>query len=353
MNNILIIDDTKSNIDLLLELLKNYNIFVATDGKSGLEILNESKIDLVLLDIMMPEMDGYEVCKIIRNTPKIKDIPIIFLTAKSQEEDIEKAYELGGNDYITKPFKEKELLARIDIQLKIKEHNKILNDYLIQQSKMAQMGEMIDSIAHQWKQPLNIISLSTQVLEYDFYENNIDKEYITNFKQNISMQINHLLDTLNEFRNFFRPTNNIENFNVKEAIQKVLLLLNDEIEKHGIKIQINETSPYIIKGSENEFKHIVINLLNNSKEAFIEKNITQRNFTININGDKKYIEFIDNAGGIPKEVIEHIFDINYTTKTTGTGMGLYMSSQIANKLSAKLEVENIQNGVKFIFKENN
>ena len=350
MNNILIIDDTKSNIDLLLAFLENYNIFVATDGKSGLEILNENNIDLVLLDIMMPEMDGYEVCQIIRKTPKISDIPIIFLTAKSQEEDIEKAYEVGGNDYVTKPFKQKELLARIDIQLKIKNHNQILEDLLIQQSKMAQMGEMIDSIAHQWKQPINAISLSTQILEMDFNENGLDKQHITEFTKNISLQVNHLIETLDEFRAFFRPSNNNIEFNVKTSIEKVLILLNDELQKYVLKIEINELTPYILKGNENEFKHIVINFINNSKEAFIEKKIKDKKIIINIDGNNKIIEFIDNAGGINPNVIDKIFDINYTTKKSGTGMGLYMSNQIAKKLGGKLEAKNVANGAKLVFK---
>jgi len=349
--NILIIDDTKTNIDLLLEFLNDCNIFVATDGKSGLEILNDNNIDLVLLDIMMPEMDGYEVCEIIRKTPKISEIPIIFLTAKTQESDIEKAYEVGGNDYVTKPFKQKELLARIETQLKIKNHKEMLEQFVIQQSKMAQMGEMIDSIAHQWKQPLNVISMLTQILEIDFEENQIDKKYIDEYIKNISLQISHLIETLDEFRAFFRPNHNINEFNIKNTIDKILILLKDDLQKNNINIQINEISPYILQGNENEFKHIVINLINNSKDAFIDNKIQDRKFTININGDKKEIEFIDNAGGIPTNIIDNIFDMNYTTKKTGTGMGLYMSNKIAKKLDSILQVENIKNGAKFIFKE--
>lgn len=348
--NILIIDDTKSNIDLLLAILNryNYNLFVAIDGKTGLEILNEHDIDLVLLDIMMPEMDGYEVCQKIRNTPKTSQIPIIFLTAKTQEKDIEKGYEVGGNDYITKPFKYKELLARIEMQLKIKNHAQLLENFALQQSKMAKMGEMMDSIAHQWKQPLNIISMSTQILAIDFKSNNVDIDYVEKYKQNISVQINHLVETLDEFRAFFRTNNINKEFNVKDIIDKVLLLIQTEIQKHHVNIKINEISPYILNGNENEFKHIVINLINNSKDAFIENNIKNRTFIINIDGDNKIIEFIDNAGGIPENIITNIFEMNYTTKTTGTGMGLYMSNQIAKKFDLVFKVENIKNGVKFI-----
>ena len=120
---VLIVDDTETNIDILLELLGDeYDILVALDGKSALEVLEEdSSIDLILLDIMMPEMDGYEVCRIVKLTDSIKDIPIVFITAKTDEDSIEMAYDVGGVDYITKPFKPRELLARIKTQLKLKE----------------------------------------------------------------------------------------------------------------------------------------------------------------------------------------------------------------------------------------
>jgi len=120
--NILIVDDTETNIDILLELLGDkYEIVVATDGATALEILEEEPIDLILLDIMMPEMDGYEVCECIRGQQHTQDLPIIFITARSDEESIEKAYKIGGNDYVTKPFKTLELLARINTQLRLKE----------------------------------------------------------------------------------------------------------------------------------------------------------------------------------------------------------------------------------------
>ncbi len=118
---ILVVDDTETNIDILLEILDDgYDILVALDGKSALEIINEEKIDLILLDIMMPDMDGYEVCTILKSQEDTVDIPIIFITAKIDEDSIEKAYECGGIDYITKPFKPRELTARIKTQIKLK-----------------------------------------------------------------------------------------------------------------------------------------------------------------------------------------------------------------------------------------
>jgi diguanylate cyclase (GGDEF)-like protein len=117
---ILVVDDNETNIDILLELLgEKYDIIVAIDGFGALEIAQEEKIDLILLDIMMPEIDGYEVCKRLKADPKTEDTPVIFLTAKSDEDSIERAYDVGGIDYITKPFRPKELLARVNRELKI------------------------------------------------------------------------------------------------------------------------------------------------------------------------------------------------------------------------------------------
>jgi len=115
---ILIVDDTVENLDILAALLKEYDIIDATSGEDALDILEEDdSIDLILLDIMMPEMDGFEVCQKIKQNPKTKDIPIIFITAKTDENSIEKAYDIGGADYVTKPFLPRELKARVKKEL--------------------------------------------------------------------------------------------------------------------------------------------------------------------------------------------------------------------------------------------
>lgn len=123
MNNktILIVDDTIANLDILMELLDEYDVIDATNGKDALEILDTEHIDLILLDIMMPEMDGYEVCRRIKSQDETKYIPIIFITAKADEESISKAYDVGGSDYIRKPFFPKELYARIKKELRLEE----------------------------------------------------------------------------------------------------------------------------------------------------------------------------------------------------------------------------------------
>jgi len=117
---ILAVDDTKDNLNILLSLLSNYDVIVALNGRKAFEIIKRENIDLILLDIAMPNMDGYEICTLLKSSSQTKDIPVIFLTVKDDEESIEHAYDVGGVDYITKPFKPRELLARVKIQIEFR-----------------------------------------------------------------------------------------------------------------------------------------------------------------------------------------------------------------------------------------
>ncbi len=118
--NILIVDDNPSNIDFLLGLLTEYDISAAVDGERALDQIAQEIPDLILLDVSMPGMDGYEVCSIVKSNPKTKDIPILFLSANTDAESIVKGFDVGGVDYITKPYRPREVLARVETHLKLK-----------------------------------------------------------------------------------------------------------------------------------------------------------------------------------------------------------------------------------------
>jgi CheY-like chemotaxis protein len=138
MKTILIVDDTNLNLKILIDLLSSdYNVISTNNGKDAIKIAREEHPDLILLDIIMPILDGFEVCHILQTIPSTRDIPIIFLTAMANEESIEKAYDLGGADYITKPFKPKELLSRVKKELKIKNLIKILETSQRELTKLA------------------------------------------------------------------------------------------------------------------------------------------------------------------------------------------------------------------------
>jgi signal transduction histidine kinase len=235
----------------------------------------------------------------------------------------------------------KETNARIDAQ----------NKMLKQQSKMASMGEMLDSVAHQWKQPLNAITMYIELLKSDFEDGLVDKTYIDEMQEGTQTQIDHMTTTLQEFRNFFRPNHAIEDFNLLNLTNSVLLLTKDEFLKNQIDIILQIDEKITLKGNQNEFKHLIINIINNAKDAFIENNISNRKIVIKASEDDKavLIEIEDNAGGIPSHAIKHIFEANFTTKEKdkGTGIGLYMSVQILKKMGGEIDVKNINEGACF------
>ncbi len=243
----------------------------------------------------------------------------------------------------------KNLKHQIEEEVKLREANHKLYE---QQAKMAAMGEMMDAVAHQWKQPLNALSLMTDMLRDDFNNGTVDQAYIEELTNDAHIQIDHMVNTLTEFRDFFRPKDTIESFGIKRCIQSVMLLVNDEFMKNNINIHINSTKEILLQGIENEFKHLVLNIINNAKDAFNERAITQRDIYITFYQEDNHInlEIEDNAGGIPENVIHDIFKPEVTTKEEGkgTGIGLYMSMQIAQKLNGTLSVSNTPQGARFL-----
>jgi two-component system, sensor histidine kinase and response regulator len=127
--SILVVDDNQENLKVISSFLKEkkYKIALATDGESAFKVLDNNKIDLILLDIMMPGMDGFEVCRILKDKTGTKDIPVIFLTARTETDDIVKGFQTGGVDYITKPFNKEELYARVNNHIQLK----MVRDYLV------------------------------------------------------------------------------------------------------------------------------------------------------------------------------------------------------------------------------
>ena len=235
---------------------------------------------------------------------------------------------------------------------KAKEKERRNESLLMQQSKMAAMGEMLDAVAHQWKQPLNALSMYAELIKINYEDGEVDQAYIEQFQEDIETQINHMTNTLSTFRTFFRPTKELHVFDLHQVIDDVLLLAKDELTKNTIDVKIEEEGQLELFGSENEFKHLLLNIINNAKDAFNDNDIKRRNIIIRIIADPETprLEIEDSAGGIPESVIDNVFQAHFTTKEEGkgTGIGLYMSSQIAQKHHATLRVQNRADGACFI-----
>lgn len=232
-----------------------------------------------------------------------------------------------------------------DIVLEEVVKNRIKDKQLMQQTKAAQMGEMIDAIAHQWKQPLTAISLLTQTLSMKVdRKKEITGETIKNMTKDTQFQINHLLDTMDSFRKFFRNDEKTELYSLEELIEETKKILTSIVKSNHLTINTNGNTQLKINCIKSEFIHVFINLINNAKDAFNDNKITNRKiiFDISQEDDKTIIKVIDNAGGIPENVIGNIFEVNFTTKEEGkgTGVGLYMTKQILEKIGATISVEN-------------
>ena len=279
-------------------------------------------------DIVQPSQD-------IELSGKINALIALYEEQKKINEKLDKE-----NKFFLKKWDKRNLL----------EHDK--KDKIIeQQSRLAAMGEMIDAVAHQWKQPLNAISMMIDMLQDDFRTNDVNNEYIKDLDESVHLQIDHMVNTLNEFRNFLRPSTKNENFHINTVVQNIQILMKDELITQNIHLHLDIDQSIQIYGNKNEFKHLFINLINNSIDAFNEQHISGRNIYIRCfkNNKQIIIEVEDNAGGIPVNIINHIFKPNVTTKAEGkgTGIGLYMTSQIVAKNSGSIIVQNTQKGTLF------
>ncbi|WP_373035161.1 sensor histidine kinase [Sulfurimonas sp.] len=247
------------------------------------------------------------------------------------------------NEYFLKQWDKRNIIAH--------EKDAQKDEMLEQQSRLASMGEMIDAIAHQWKQPLNSISMMSDMLKEDFENGLVNSNYIKELDETIHMQVDHMVSTLHEFRTFFRPSTKNEEFTIQDAMNSVQILMKDELIAQNILLKIDIDEHVKIYGNKNEFKHLFINLINNSIDAFNDKNINDRNIVIRCYEENSniYIEVEDNAGGIENEVIKDIFKPNVTTKSEGkgTGIGLYMSEQLVKKNHGSINVYNTKVGAFF------
>ena len=363
MNNntqtILIVDDVKENVDILVELLNQYDLVTALDGQTALDIMEEEDIDLILLDIMMPKIDGFEVCKILKSDTKTSHIPIIFLSAKDKLEDIQKGFNLGAVDYITKPFNPHELLARVDTHLKLRayeknleqrvaqeiEKNRLKEQLIHQQSKQAALGELLMHIAHQWKQPLtslsSIILLNKAKIDSGYTLTNDD--YIKSLDKSEDL-ILFMSNTIDTFKNFYKPSLKNSYFFMHESIIDTLSIVEATFIFDNIKIFIDSNEDEKILANENEFSQVVFSILNNARDIFNLREIKNPEIHIEISNQK--ITFSDNGGGVEERVIDKVFLPNVST-TDGTGVGLYLSKNIIEKNKGLISVSNNENGAVF------
>jgi signal transduction histidine kinase len=395
---ILLVDDIPANLEILIRVFQKegYKVRAVTSGPLGIRAAEHEPPDIVLLDVTMPDMDGYEACRRLKQNPALKAIPVIFISALSETFDKMTAFEAGGVDYITKPIQIEEALARVKTHLALRRYQRLLEQsnqtlqetidqlkeaqgQLINSEKMASLGVLTAGIAHEINNPISFISSSSIGLSKNIrflldieqkyeailtrcQEKELDElnEYkvshdfderlteLTQLTDNIiegSRRISGIVRSLRQFSRLDEA--DMKEIDIHENIDSTLILLHHKIFKEiTIKKEYQELPKVTCFPAK--ISQVLMNILSNAIDAVLLKTGTGQPCEIAIRtgvcemvGNRFVIIAITDTGpGIPSETMKKIFDPFFTTKPVGKGMGLGLSisNNIVREHGGKIEV---------------
>ncbi len=320
------------------------------------DIIYKDDVKQVMKSLKQHVEDGLESFSYMYRIAQKEDGKLrwVFSHAIFIKDDFGHVTDLYGYIYDITAIKQSEQ----ELELKVKEEvakNIAKDRILVQQNKLASMGEMIGAIAHQWRQPLNNVSLILYFIRDNFDNKKLNVKMISNYIDKGKKQIEYMSHTIDDFRNFYKPSKKRAEFNVKDALISTIQIVNAELEQKEFEIKIDIEDIKMLS-FENEFKQAVLNIISNAKDAISQKREKNKDFEgiINLIGkkvkDKYEIILSNNAGEIKKDIMERMFEPYFTTKfeKQGIGIGLYMSKMIIeNSMSGIIEVKNIKNGAEF------
>lgn len=379
MNRILVVDDEDNNLKAIKRLLHRDHILgFAQNGDEALRLIPDFKPDLILLDIMMPGIDGYEVCRRLKSDSKTSGIMVLLVSAKSALEDRLRGYEVGTDDYIIKPYDPEELRAKVRILLRLKnaqDELRTLNQNLeklvevktrelVKKERQAIVGQMVQGIVHNLRGPVMVVHARAEIAcktAQKLLEISKDDPY--NF-QKLVEKVVHNLDRLSEAvdrtdllidsllaKGRQEAAGERQRLNLNDIITQEIKFLDADMDlKHGVKkyLDLDPSIPDLY-GTYSDFSQVTYNLIKNASEAM--KNLQKKELRISTRHDDEniYIIFQDTGSGISSEDLERIFDPFFTTKPgkepdnagepTGTGLGLYTCSQLMKYYGGEISAQ--------------
>ena len=352
-------------------------VALAANGTEALELFENSLFDVVLVDIIMPKMNGIETARKIRQLGE--DTAVIFLSASNETNYFLDAIELHADGFIIKPIDMQKMMGTfskvvdgIHSRMLAKQYDQELENRVIfemqknientkimlQQSRLAQIGEMITAIAHQWKEPLSVITQVTQDLPDAYKYGELNEGYMNAGLEKIGFQVEYMEHMIDDFRNFFKTDKSKEHFTFLDVIDPVMTLMGNTMELANIAVDTYGISDKIVLHSyKNELKQVIINLLNYARSSFDRGNITNKKVTIGLHEDEcnVYVSFRHNAGSVSEAVLGSIFEFDFEHPETNSidGIGLYLSKKIVTQnLGGDIVAHNDNDGVLFVIRLN-
>ena len=380
MNGILVVDDEVNNRRAMRRIFGNadYSVELAESGEAAMGMIAASAPDLVILDIMMPGMDGYEVCGRLKSNPETSDIMVLLLSAKGSLEDRLKGYDVKADDYIIKPYDIDELKAKVRILIRLKnardELKRINHDLekvvqertreLVKKERQAVVGQMVQGIVHNIRGPLMAASCGLEMgldLSKTFLENTSDdRNEAEKWVQKITHQLHSATEAVKKADRLIQnllvkgrqdAVENRQKLDLNDLIRKEVEFLDADMEvKHGIKKVLN-LAPSIptLSGVYSDFSQVIYDMVTNASDAMRHSEKKELTITTRAENNHIRVEFRDTGSGITQENLDKIFDPFFTTKPkngdekegepTGTGLGLYTCTQLLKPYAAEISVE--------------
>jgi two-component system, sensor histidine kinase and response regulator len=346
---ILMVDDNDINLRLLGTVLREagYQVAGASSGAQALAAAPQLRPDLVLLDVAMPAMDGYEVCRRLKASEATKDTPVLFLTAHSETGDLLQGFAAGGQDYITKPFQNEELLARVATHLELKRSRDLLARYSAELARLnADKDKFFSIIAHDLKAPFSGFIGLTEMLstELDMFSpdeiKRISKQ-INEAGQNLYQLIENLLDwsRLHTGRMEFDP----HPLKLPSLVQSTMDLFKPGAAQKGVKLVFDSPSDVACYGDEDMIATVVRNLVGNALK--FSHSGTTVTVTVRDTGEMAEVEVADQGIGMSANQLEQIFSVGAPKKSVGTagekgtGLGLALCDEMARTMGGSLSAE--------------